>query len=182
MGDPTSSCCDTMVMDSDGQYGYLNYYLQELGWINEAIRWLSEPSLAFVATSFVDAWIGIPLITMIFLSGLNGIPESLYEAAKVDGANSLQRFFYITLPNLKKIILIAMTLTTIWTFNTFNVIYVLTGGGPMGGTETIMIKIYKEAFGKYDLGMSATLSVTVFIILTLLSLFYWRQLNKGEQS
>ena len=58
----------------------------------------------------------------------------------------------------------------------------LTGGGPMGGTETIMIKIYKEAFGKYDLGMSATLSVTVFIILTLLSLFYWRQLNKGEQS
>ena len=69
---------------------------------------------------------------MIFLSGLNGIPESLYEAAKVDGANSLQRFFYITLPNLKKNILIAMTLTTIWTFNTFNVIYVLTGGGPMG--------------------------------------------------
>ena len=112
----------------DGQYGYLNYYLQELGWINEAIRWLSEPSLAFVATSFVDAWIGIPLITMIFLSGLNGIPESLYEAAKVDGANSLQRFFYITLPNLKKIILIAMTLTTIWTFNTFNVIYVSNRG------------------------------------------------------
>ena len=83
----------------DGQYGYLNYYLQELGWTNEAIRWLSEPSLAFVATSFVDAWIGIPLITMIFLSGLNGIPESLYEAAKVDGANSFQRFIHITLPN-----------------------------------------------------------------------------------
>ena len=144
----------------DGQYGYLNYYLEELGWINEAIRWLSDPSLAFVATAFVDAWIGVPLIAMIFLSGLNGIPESLYEAAKVDGANSLQRFLHITLPNLKKIILIALTLTTIWTFNAFNVIYVLTGGGPMGGTETVMIKIYKEAFGKYDLGMSSTLSVT----------------------
>lgn len=165
----------------DGQYGYLNYYLQELGWIHEEIRWLSEPSLAFIATAFVDAWIGIPLITMIFLSGLNGIPESLYEAAKVDGANTFQQFIHITLPNLKKIILIALTLTTIWTFNSFNVIYVLTGGGPMGGTETIMIKIYKEAFGKYDLGMSATLSVTVFIILSLLSLFYWRQLNKDEQ-
>ena len=166
----------------DGQYGYLNYYLQELGGMNEAISWLSDPSMAFVATAFVDAWIGVPLIAMIFLSGLNGIPESLYEAAKVDGANSLQRFIHITLPNLKKIILIAMTLTTIWTFNSFNVIYVLTGGGPMGGTETIMIKIYKEAFGKYDLGMSATLSVTVFMILTLLSLFYWRQLKKDEQS
>ena len=164
----------------DGQYGYLNYYLEELGWINEAIRWLSDPSLAFVATAFVDAWIGVPLIAMIFLSGLNGIPESLYEAAKVDGANSLQRFLHITLPNLKKIILIALTLTTIWTFNAFNVIYVLTGGGPMGGTETVMIKIYKEAFGKYDLGMSSTLSVIVFIFLTLLSLFYWKQLNKDE--
>ena len=165
----------------EGQYGYLNYYLQKFGFVEEAIRWLSDPKLAFISTSVVDAWIGIPLITMIFLSGLSSIPDSLYEAAKVDGANLFQRFKYITLPTMKKVILIAITLTTIWTFNAFNVIYVLTGGGPMDGTETMMIKIYHEAFGKYNLGMSSTLSVTVFIILTSLSILYWKQINRDEE-
>ena len=165
----------------DGQYGYLNYYLQKFGFTDEVVRWLSNPKLAFISTSAVDAWIGIPLITMMFLSGLSSIPESLYEAAKVDGASLFQRFIYITLPTMKKVIIIALTLTSIWTFNAFNIIYVLTGGGPMDGTETMMIRIYHEAFGKYNLGMSSTLSVTVFIILTILSIFYWKQINKDEE-
>lgn len=165
----------------DGQFGYLNYYLQKFGYSGEAIRWLSDPNLALLSTSVVDAWIGIPLVTMIFLSGLSSIPDSLYEAAEVDGANAIQRFIYITLPSMKTVLLIALTLTTIWTFNSFNVIYVLTGGGPMGGTETMMIRIYKEAFGKYNLGMSSALSIVVFIILTLLSIFYWKQMNEGEE-
>lgn len=165
----------------DGQYGYLNYYLKKFGLVEEAIRWLSDPNLALISTSIVDAWIGIPLITMIFLSGLSSIPDSLYEAAKVDGANIFQRFRYITLKAMKKVFLIALTLTTIWTFNSFNVIYVLTGGGPMDATETMMIKIYHEAFGKYNLGMSSTLSIIVFIILTILSILYWKQINRDEE-
>lgn len=165
----------------NGQYGYLNYYLQKFGFIEEIIKWLSDPKLAFISTSVVDAWIGIPLIAMIFLSGISSIPNSLYEAAKVDGANIFKRFIYITLPSMKKVILITLTLTTIWTFNAFNVIYVLTGGGPMDATETMMIKIYHEAFGKYNLGVSSTLSVTVFIILTILSIMYWNQINKDEE-
>lgn len=165
----------------DGQYGYLNYYLQKFGFVEEAIRWLSDPNLALISTSIVDAWIGIPLITMIFLSGLSSIPDSLYEAAKVDGANLFQRFRYITLKAMKKVFLIALTLTTIWTFNSFNVIYVLTGGGPMDATETMMIKIYHEAFGKYNLGMSSTLSIIVFIILIILSILYWKQINRDEE-
>ena len=165
----------------DGQYGYLNYYLQKFGFVEEVIRWLSDPNLALISTSIVDAWIGIPLITMIFLSGLSSIPDSLYEAAMVDGANLFQRFRYITLPAMKKVFLIALTLTTIWTFNSFNVIYVLTGGGPMDATETMMIKIYHEAFGKYNLGMSSTLSIIVFIILTILSILYWKQINRDEE-
>lgn len=165
----------------DGQYGYLNYYLQKFGLVEEVIRWLSDPNLALISTSIVDAWIGIPLITMIFLSGLSSIPDSLYEAAKVDGANLFQRFRYITLKAMKKVFLIALTLTTIWTFNSFNVIYVLTGGGPMDATETMMIKIYHEAFGKYNLGMSSTLSIIVFIILIILSILYWKQINRDEE-
>lgn len=163
----------------DGKYGYLNYYLAKLRLIDKPLMWLTDGNLAFVSTSFVDAWIGIPLVAMMFLSGLSSIPESLYEAAKVDGANKIQRFFNVTIPSMKKIILIVFTLTTIWTFNSFNIIYVLTGGGPIGATETLMIKIYQEAFGKYDLGVSATLSIIVFITLTIMSLFYWKQLE-GE--
>ena len=108
----------------DGHYGYLNYYLQALGITEAAVRWLSDPTLAFISTAAVDAWIGIPLITMIFISGLGSIPDSLYEAAKVDGASPFQRFLHITLPGIKKVLLIALTLTTIWTFNAFNTIFV----------------------------------------------------------
>lgn len=165
----------------DGKYGYLNYYLERLGYSGEPIAWLSDPTLAFAATSFVDAWIGIPLVAMIFLSGLGGISDSLYEAAKIDGANLLQRFRWVTVPGIKKVFLIATTLTTIWTFNSFNIIYVLTGGGPMGGTEVMTIRIYREAFGKYNLGMSSTLSVMVFVVLTALSVYYWKEINKEEE-
>lgn len=165
----------------DGQYGYLNYYLESFGFIDTAIKWLTDPNLAIVSTAVVDAWIGIPLVTMIFISGLSNVSDSLYEAADIDGANVFQKFLYITLPSIKKVLIIALTLTTIWTFNAFNVIYVLTGGGPMDGTETIMIKIYHEAFGKYNLGMSSTLAVIVFLILIGLSTAYWIQINKDEE-
>lgn len=164
----------------DGKYGYLNYYLQRIGLISKPLSWLTDTKLAFLSTAWVDAWVGIPLVVMMFLSGLSSIPDSLYEAAKVDGANKIQRFFHVTIPSMKKIILIVFTLTTIWTFNSFNIIFVLTGGGPIGATETLMLKIYREAFGKYDLGTSATLSILVFITLTIMSILYWKQLERED--
>ncbi len=164
----------------DGRYGYLNYYLQNFGIIEKPLSWLTETNLAFLSTSFVDAWVGIPLVVMMFLAGLSSIPDSLYEAAKVDGANRIQRFFNVTIPSMKKVIIIVFTLTTIWTFNSFNIIFVLTGGGPIGATETLMLKIYREAFGNYDLGVSSTLSIIVFIVLTIMSVIYWRQLEKED--
>ena len=164
----------------DGRYGYLNYYLQKIGLIEKPLSWLTETNLAFLSTSWVDAWVGIPLVTMMFLSALSSIPESIYEAAKVDGANKIQRFFNVTIPSMKKVILIVVTLTTIWSFNSFNIIYVLTKGGPIGATETLMLKIYREAFGKYDSGVSSTLSILVFITPTLMSVLYWRQLEKED--
>ena len=164
----------------DGRYGYLNYYLQKFGIISKPLSWLTETNLAFLSTSFVDAWVGIPLVVMMFLAGLSSIPDSLYEAAKVDGANKIQRFFNVTIPSMKKVIIIVFTLTTIWTFNSFNIIFVLTGGGPIGATETIMLKIYREVFGNYDLGVSSTLSIIVFVVLTIMSVIYWRQLEKED--
>lgn len=164
----------------NGEYGYLNYYLMDIGLISEPLRFLSDPNLAFYCASFVDAWIGISLVSMMFLSGLEAIPRSLYEAAEVDGAGYFKQFIDITIPGIKKLFMTVLILVTIWTFNSFNVIYVLTKGGPMRATETLIIRIYQEAFSRFDLGMSSTLTVITVIILSIMTVIYVRGLNSDE--
>lgn len=164
----------------NGDYGYLNYYLLDIGLISQPLKFLSDPNLAFYCASFVDAWIGISLVSMMFLSGLEAIPRSLYEAAEVDGAGYFRQFIDITIPGIRKLFTTVLILVTIWTFNSFNVIYVLTKGGPMRATETLIIRIYQEAFSRFDLGMSSTLTVITVIILSIMTLIYVRGLNSDE--
>lgn len=164
----------------DGNYGYLNYILCKTGIISQNLSWLGERKLAFVATVINDAWAGIPFMALVFLAGIQSIPPSLYEAARVDGANGFQKLFFITLPQLKNILLVASTLTFIWTFNSFNIIWVLTKGGPVDATETLVIKIYRQAFGKFDMGLSSAMAVVVFLILMLLSTAYWKLTSSGN--
>ena len=164
----------------NGEYGYLNYYLMDIGLISEPLRFLSDPNLAFYCASFVDAWIGISLVSMMFLSGLEAIPRSLYEAAEVDGAGYFKQFIDITIPGIKKLFMTVLILVTIWTFNSFNVIYVLTKGGPMRATETLIIRIYQEAFSRFDLGMSSTLTVITVVILSIMTVIYVRGLNSDD--
>jgi sugar ABC transporter permease protein len=158
----------------DGNYGYLNYYLQKIGLISENISFLSDPKSAFFAAAFVDAWLGLPMVSMMFLAGLANINPSLYESAKVDGAGAIRRFFVITCPALKKLFLVTLTLVGIWTFNSFNVIFVLTGGGPMRTTETLILKIYEEAFAKFNLGLAYALSGVAVLILLVFTLIYYK--------
>ena len=156
----------------DGNYGYLNYILLKLGLIEKNILWLSDPKLALISASIVDTWLGISFVSMIFLAALNSIDKSLYESSKIDGANSIQSFRHITIPSIKKVFIITGTLVSIWTFNSFNVIYVLTRGGPMRKTETFVIRIYQEAFEKFNIGSSSAISVIVFLLLLLLTIVY----------
>lgn len=165
----------------DGNYGYINYYLLKLGIISKNITWLSVPKTAFLSTSFVDAWMGVPTVALMFLSGLSSIPHSLYEASMVDGASKWKQFIYITIPGIKKVFLIVLTLVSIWTFNSFNVINILTKGGPMGATMTLIYRIYKETFSKFNLGMSSAMSIVVCIILLIMSRLYWKQIEKEEK-
>lgn len=156
----------------DGNYGYLNYILLKLSLIEKNILWLSDPKLALISASIVDTWLGISFVSMIFLAALNSIDKSLYESSKIDGANSIQSFRHITIPSIKKVFIITGTLVSIWTFNSFNVIYVLTRGGPMRKTETFVIRIYQEAFEKFNIGSSSAISVIVFLLLLLLTVVY----------
>ncbi|MDK6805838.1 sugar ABC transporter permease [Aerococcus sp. UMB7834] len=156
----------------DNQYGYINYYLMEWNILSEPIPFLSRPTTAFYSASIVDTWMGIPMLAMIFLAALEAVPKNLYEAAAMDGAGKVRQFFDVTLPGIRGVLLTTLVLVTIWTFNSFNVIYVLTQGGPMRSTETLIIRIYQEAFSRFDLGASSALTVIAVIILTILTALY----------
>lgn len=164
----------------DGNYGYLNYHLVNLNLISEEISWLANTDLALYMVSFVDAWMGWPLITLMFLAGLEAIPNSLYEAADIDGANQFQKFIHITLPSIRPLALITTILTTIWTFNSFNVIYVLTQGGPLRTTETLVMRIYIESFSNFDFGYSATITILIIVLLTIVTSQYVRLIFKED--
>lgn len=164
----------------DGQYGYLNYYLEKLGLLSERISWLADPDVTMYAVSFVDAWMGWPLITMMLLAGLEAIPESLYEASLIDGANAWRRFTNVTMPGIKNVFLITTTLVSIWTFNSFNVIYVLTQGGPLRTTETLMMRVYNESFQNFNFGVSSALTLIIIVLITFFTFGYIRQLFKED--
>jgi multiple sugar transport system permease protein len=156
----------------NANYGYANFYLMKLHLISKPIAFLARPLPAFLSASFVDTWMGIPMLAMLFLAALDSIPKSLYEAASMDGAGHLRQFFEITLPSIRTIMLTVLALVTIWTFNSFNVIYVLTQGGPMRATETLSIRIYQETFSRFNLGISSALTMIAVLVLLILTSFY----------
>ncbi|MBI9045963.1 MAG: sugar ABC transporter permease [Anaerolineaceae bacterium] len=164
----------------NGQHGLINGILLRLHIIQEPFELLAGKTSAFIAAVINDAWVGIPFMAIIFLASLQAIPGPLYEAAHVDGATRWQRFWYITLPQLKQALLMATLLSSVWTFNSFDVIWVMTGGGPIGATTTLVIQTFRTAFGSFQFGKASALAVIVFFILSLLSIFYFRQIDLEE--
>ena len=160
----------------DGRYGYINYFFMKLGITKSPILFLSDPNIALYCAAFVDAWLGISFVSMMFLAALEQIPPSLYEASEIYGANKTRQFFDITLPGIRQTFVTILILVTIWTFNSFNVIYVLTQGGPMRSTETLIIKIYQEAFSRFNIGASSALTMIVVVILSLMTFIYSRSM------
>ena len=153
-------------------FGLLNYTLKITGLWKHPPHWLGYPLSAFFANLYVDIWIGIPFMALVFLAGLQSVPPNLYEAAEADGASLWQKFYHITLPLLKPVLLIATLLSCLWTFNDFNVIYILTRGGPVNSTDILITFIYKYAFSFLKFGPAAAMAVVTFAILLILSLLY----------
>lgn len=158
----------------NNDFGLLNHTLRTLGiWKNPPI-WLAEPGSAFAANLWVDIWCGIPFMALVFLAGLQAIPQELYEAAEVDGATPWTKFRFVTLPLLSGVLTVATLLSTLWTFNDFNVIYVLTAGGPGTSTDILITYIYKYAFQYLRFGPAAAMAVITFAILLTVSVIYAR--------
>jgi multiple sugar transport system permease protein len=169
----------------DPIFGTLNPLLRSLGLINRDVGWLSESGLALWSVIAVNIWKGIPFFTLLLLAGMKAIDKELYEAAEVDGANPVQRFFNITLPGLKYVIAVAVLLSTITTFNTFGIIYLMTGGGPGGETRVYSILAYERALlqNRYGPGAAVSLATAPFlaIFIILLSRFMRQGVDRSTR-
>jgi len=153
-------------------FGILNDVLLNIGLINQPIAFLGDLKFALLAAIITNTWRGFPFIGLLLLAGLQAIPETQYEAATVDGANSWQVFRYVTLPNLKHVIIVAVTIDLIWTLRGMDLINVLTSGGPGRATEILPMLIYKEAFQFMNFGSAAAISAVLFLFLLTFLVIY----------
>lgn len=160
------------------EFGAVNHIIRLFGGV--PVPWLSEMPYAFWACVITNIWLGVPFMVMVFSGGLQSIPEDLYEASRVDGLSKWQQFRYITLPLLKPTMVPAFLLSFIWTFNMFNVIYLVTGGGPGGQTDILITYVYKAAFVDRYYAFAAAYSVIIFFLLLSFSMVYTR-LSKGAK-
>ena len=154
--------------------GVINYVLHALGIIQNGVDWLGSPSTALWAVTFANIWSGYPFFMISLLAGLQGIPADLYEAAAVDGTNWFQRFFYVTLPQLRPVIISMAVLDLIWTSQQFALIWMMTGGGPLNTTEMLSTYTYKQAFSEYEFATASAAAVIVLLITMVLAFFYVR--------
>ena len=166
----------------DGSLGVLNYLLVKVFRIlPQGVGWLSEPGTAMASVIAVNVWRGFPFFGISFLAGMKAIPGELYEAAAVDGASALQRFRHVTLPGIKNITIIVMLLSTIWTFNDFGIVYILTKGGPGGSTMVMPVLSYETAFGAQRLGEAIAVALYLLPGLALTIVVLARYMKKGRK-
>lgn len=148
-----------------------------------AVNWLGKTSTALFSVCIVSIWKLVGYYLVIYFAGIMDIPRSIYEAAKVDGGSQIQQFWYITLPSLKPITFLVVTLGTIWSFQVFDLVYTMTSGGPGKSTVTLVLTIYTTAFREYSMGYASSIAILLLVIILFISsiqkfLFSDRQAGK----
>ncbi|MBM0224227.1 MULTISPECIES: carbohydrate ABC transporter permease [Micromonospora] len=165
----------------NANYGLANGALEALGLIDAPQAWLAGPGTAMTAVIVAKTWASFPWIMVMLLAGLQTVPLELHEAAETDGAGAVQRFFAVTLPHLRGIIGIVLLLELIWNFQHFDLIYVMTGGGPAGATETFATAVYETAFQGFDLGRAGALGLLWMVLLLGMVAIYVRRSEREGQ-
>jgi len=156
----------------DGDYGILNYALTSLNIMSENKYWLIDSETALWGTILANIWVGIPFNMLLLLGGLQGISTTLYEAASTDGANGWQRFWTITLPLMRPVSLSVLLLGLIYTFKVFDLVYIMTAGGPVNATTVLPIYTYQMTFQSFQFGVGAAAAVAMLVALLIVALFY----------
>lgn len=154
------------------QFGVMNLFASWLPWVENNPKWLLDPHLAMASVIVVTAWKGFPFYSLVILASLQTVPSELTEAARVDGASRWQAFRAVTFPYIMPTLMLLVVLAAIYAFKQFTMIWLLTGGGPAGATETIVIRIYQTAFRFYDFSYAATIGVAGFLVVLCISLIF----------
>jgi len=162
----------------NSHFGLLSGVAQRIGLVDGPFGFLAYKTSAFYSAVITDVWIGTPMVTLFFLAAMQGVNRDLYEAAWVDGAGRWYRFRRITIPQIMPVIVSMALLSAIWTFNSFEIIWILTEGGPRGATTTLIVDTYKTAIGNYKFGEGAARAVIIVALLAIFSIIYYALLKK----
>jgi multiple sugar transport system permease protein len=169
----------------DSSWGLLNYLISVVPGVPDSSRniiWLTRPRMALFSLVIIDTWMWSPFMMLLSLAGLSAIPEYLYEAADIDRASTWFKFRHITLPLVAPLLLIALLFRTMDAFKLFDLVYIVTEGGPGSATETVSLNLYRQAFRNWDTGRSCALAYILLIVIIALSNIYIKYLNKAKGS
>lgn len=167
-----SSATWRSILDQDS--GILNRGLEAVGIIDGPIPWLTSPSVALIAVILVNIWVGIPFNVTLLYSGLQDIPDELYEAGALDGATRWKAFWHITLPNLRPVVSVVLVLGVVYTLKVLDIILGLTDGGPANATQTLAVRSYQESFINFEFGVGAAYSNILILMSLLFAVIYLR--------
>ncbi|MGP4039763.1 carbohydrate ABC transporter permease [Gracilibacillus sp. D59] len=162
--------------------GIFNQMLMTIGIINDPIPWLSSPDLSLWSIIITNIWVGIPFNMLLLSTGLSSLPDDVYESASLDGANWLQKLVHITIPLLRPVILVVMMLGFIYTFKVFDLVFVMTGGGPINSTEVLSTLAYRFSFDEFQFNLGSATANVLFLILLVVSVIYLFMINKDEEA
>lgn len=166
----------------NAQYGVINAGLHALKIVPKETHWLDSPTLALPSLVFVTVWMTFPLTSLILLAALQSVSKELYEAAKIDGAGTFKLFRYVTLPFMRPTIYVMTLLLSIWALRRFDLIWVLTQGGPVDSTTTLVVRLFRESFEFGNLGYGATIGTVGFVLSVLCTVFYFVAARRVEDS
>lgn len=159
--------------------GLINIILRSLGMGDLARYWLGDPKVALPFIMLLHLWRNVPFYGIAFLAAMQAIPKSYYEAAEIDGAGPWKKFLYITLPGIRNMIVVMVTIHVLWTFNNFDFVYLATGGGPVDATNVLPVYVYRQSWESYALGYGASIGTIMLIILMVYFVIYLRIHERG---
>ncbi|NVO56948.1 sugar ABC transporter permease [Rhodobacteraceae bacterium B1Z28] len=175
---PTVIAVLTFKWMVDGSFGIITILMHE--WGLPAVNWFETEAASMFSVILISVWLWTPFVTTTFLAGLQTVPVQLYEAARVDGAGPIRQFFHITLPMLRPILTVIVLLRGVWMFNKLDVIWLTTGGGPLGATEHLPVLSYRKAFALFDIGSGAAIATLSFLVLMIAVTLYFRAFPMEE--
>ncbi len=162
-------------------FGILNHAMLMAGLIRMPLDWLGSMPNAMISIILVGAWKYFPFVVIAVLARLQTIPDALYEAARIDGAGPFARFFDVTLPQLREVLVVVILLRAIWDFKEFDLIFLLTGGGPVISTQTLPLMVYNDAFGLNDMGRASAVAVSMMLVMLTFMVVYLQAAGRSER-